>query len=211
MNQRRFIWGSSQRQADPYAILGVPRTATPAEVKKAYFREAKKCHPDLNPGDPDAKARFQRLTAAYEAIQNPGKSTDYYETTYGSQGHQAEDVFESVWDDIAVVKEAIAIYGKDLQEEIEMIIDAAKQREWGKVWEAANQHKGIILGVFVPLLVVFRFPLAALLAGRLLFSLIGSIAVPLFYSGHGEVMTKWLWRRIVAEARAKAAVRRAPK
>lgn len=210
--QRRFIWNSGRKQTDPYEIIGVSRTATPAEVKKAYFREAKKCHPDLNPGDPQAKARFQRLTAAYEAIQNPGKSTDYYETSYGdSQGHQAEEVFDSLWEDVAVVKEAVVMYGKDLQEEIEMIIDAAKEREWNKVWEAAKQHKGIILGVFVPLLVVFRFPVAALLAGRVLFSLVGSVAVPMFYSGHAEVLTKWLWKRIVAEAKAKAAVRNASK
>ena len=44
---------------DYYAILGIPRTATPDEVRKAHRKLARKHHPDLNPGDKEAEAKFK--------------------------------------------------------------------------------------------------------------------------------------------------------
>ena len=56
---------------DPYAVLGVARGASEQEVKDAFRRLAKTCHPDLHPGDPQAERRFKEINAAYDAIRNP--------------------------------------------------------------------------------------------------------------------------------------------
>ena len=53
--------------SDPHAILGVPRTATAAEVKRAYKRRAQELHPDHS-SDPDAAAQFQQLVDAFKKI-----------------------------------------------------------------------------------------------------------------------------------------------
>jgi len=58
---------------DPYGVLGVVRTATPDDIRKAYRRLAKKLHPDLNPGDKQAEARFKDVTAANDLLSDPEK------------------------------------------------------------------------------------------------------------------------------------------
>ena len=50
---------------DPYEVLGVAKTASEAEIKKAFRNLAKKHHPDTHPGDEKAKQRFQEISAAY--------------------------------------------------------------------------------------------------------------------------------------------------
>jgi DnaJ-class molecular chaperone len=56
---------------DPYAALGVAKTATQQEIKRAYKRIARESHPDLNPGDPDAGGRFKAAAAAYDILKDP--------------------------------------------------------------------------------------------------------------------------------------------
>lgn len=58
--------GSSMR--DPYNVLGVTKTASADEVKKAYRRLAKKYHPDYNKSDPKAKEKFAEINSAYEIV-----------------------------------------------------------------------------------------------------------------------------------------------
>jgi DnaJ-class molecular chaperone len=58
---------------DPYDVLGVSKTATAAEIKSAFRRQAKKLHPDANKHDPKAATRFAELNAAYEILGEESK------------------------------------------------------------------------------------------------------------------------------------------
>lgn len=62
---------------DPYEILGVSRTAAPAEIKQAYRRLAKQYHPDRNPGNKAAEQRFKEVHAAYEVVGDPQRRAQY--------------------------------------------------------------------------------------------------------------------------------------
>ena len=69
---------------DPYAVLGVSRTATDEEITSAYKKLARKYHPDLNPGDKNAEQKMKEINGAYETIKDirSGKKAD--NTYYGS-------------------------------------------------------------------------------------------------------------------------------
>jgi curved DNA-binding protein len=64
---------------DPYSVLGVVRTASAEEIKKAYRKLAKKLHPDMNPGDKKSEERFKEVSGAFEIIGDPKKRALYDE------------------------------------------------------------------------------------------------------------------------------------
>uniref|UniRef100_A0A7S0PXK0 J domain-containing protein n=1 Tax=Coccolithus braarudii TaxID=221442 RepID=A0A7S0PXK0_9EUKA len=74
------------QEGDLYDLLGIPRTATAAEIKRAYYAAAKKHHPDTNKGDPAAAKKFADATEAYEVLSDAEKRKMY--DTYGHAGVQ---------------------------------------------------------------------------------------------------------------------------
>lgn len=79
---------------DLYELLEVERTASQEEIKKSYRRLARDCHPDANPDDPEAEARFKEISAAYEVLSDPAKRERY--DRFGSvNGFDMSDPFGS--------------------------------------------------------------------------------------------------------------------
>ena len=62
---------------DYYEVLGVDKSADDATLKKAYRKLAKKYHPDVNPGDKEAEAKFKEATEAYTILSDPEKRKQY--------------------------------------------------------------------------------------------------------------------------------------
>jgi molecular chaperone DnaJ len=72
---------------DLYGELGVKRTATADEIKKAYRKLARKYHPDVNPGNREAEDRFKRISFAHDVLSDADKRKNYDE--FGEEGLQA--------------------------------------------------------------------------------------------------------------------------
>jgi DnaJ-class molecular chaperone len=78
---------------DYYKILGVKRDASEQDIKQAYRRLARKLHPDLNPGDKTAEAKFKEVNEAYEVISDKDKRGKYDQ--YGDQWQHADQFAQS--------------------------------------------------------------------------------------------------------------------
>ena len=92
---------------DYYKVLGIDKGASESEIKKAYRKSAIKYHPDKNPGDKDAEAKFKQAAEAYEVLGNSDKRAKYdqfghaaFEGTggFGSGGMNMDDIFSQFGD-----------------------------------------------------------------------------------------------------------------
>src|SRR5215203_1457754 len=73
---------------DYYKVLGVHKSATQEDIKKAYRKLARKLHPDLNPNDKEAHKKFQQINEANDVLSDPEKRKKYDQ--YGEHWQHAE-------------------------------------------------------------------------------------------------------------------------
>ncbi|MCF0218481.1 MAG: molecular chaperone DnaJ [Muribaculaceae bacterium] len=100
-----------ENKRDYYEVLGVSKTATPEELKKAYRKLAIQYHPDKNPGDKAAEEKFKEAAEAYDVLSNPDKRAKYDQFGhnmgpqgfpggggFSSSGMSMEDIFSNFGD-----------------------------------------------------------------------------------------------------------------
>ncbi len=76
---------------DYYSILGINKTASPEDIKQAFRKLARKFHPDVNPGNKQAEAKFKEVNEAYEVLSDPDKRKKYDQ--YGQYWKQVGEGF----------------------------------------------------------------------------------------------------------------------
>ena len=189
--EKRFL-SITAINLDYYKTLGVPRTASKSEIKMAYFQLAKKYHPDANPGDANAKQKFQEIAEAYTVLSDDSQRKQY--DSYGvrddqgfqqyqqrqSYGYSApqnvnpEEVFKKMFEELGL-QETIKNL-ENAKEEATFAIEAAGKGDWAPAKVFASNHKGLILGVVAPILIVLRFPWIIVLIMRFGLSFLGALA-----------------------------------
>jgi molecular chaperone DnaJ len=121
---------------DYYAVLGVPRDAGDADLKKAYRNLARTHHPDRNPGDKAAEERFKEISEAYGVLSDPDKRAHYdrFGTIEGlgagpdvGFGTIFEDLFEGFLGGGGRGRRSRARRGDDLRYDLEMTLEDAAQ------------------------------------------------------------------------------------
>src|SRR5579863_10150883 len=143
---------------DFYKLLEVARTATEAEIKKAYRRLAMKFHPDRNPDDPDAEHKFKEAKEAYEVLCDPHKRAVYDQFGHAgleggrgggfSAGEAFGDIFGEMFGDIFSGGQrgrSQVFRGADLRYELELdlseaVFGTAAEIEVAKLAECETCH-----------------------------------------------------------------------
>src|ERR1700756_4235653 len=78
---------ATTQNKDYYATLGVKKTATPEEIRKAFRKAARKYHPDVNPGDKKAEEKFKEISEANDVLSDPKKRKIYDQLGFYSENN----------------------------------------------------------------------------------------------------------------------------
>ena len=115
------------KDATLYDVLGVKTNATQSKIRKAFYLKARKMHPDKNPGDENAKVKFQQLSEAYHILSEPSRRAKY-----DAQGQSAVKDESQVFDSAAMFS---MIFGSDKFEsfvgELQMVTSMKSSSEDG--------------------------------------------------------------------------------
>lgn len=167
--QLRTLFGAAPGGSeDLYGILDVSRSASQRDIKVAYFKLAKKYHPDLNPESKDARVKFHRVAAAYEVLGDATKRHEYDVTGHmdneqhfkeSSSGATtaaddfAQEIFQKVWQDLGLQE-----YVETLSNDASTAVEAARHGDYSFAWSFVKERKGLILSALLPLALMLRFP-----------------------------------------------------
>ena len=144
---------------DYYEILGVPRDATEADLKKAFRGLALKYHPDRNPGNKEAEEKFKEINEAYSVLNDPEKRSHYdrFGTAgatgagFGGFGSGFGDIFEDIFGDFfgtfAGQRRARPAKGNDLRYDLDITLEESafgvqKEIEAPR-WEQCDSCNGL--------------------------------------------------------------------
>ena len=122
---------------DLYSVLGVQRTASADEIKKAYRKLARKYHPDRNQGDKESEARFKEVQEAYDTLSDPEKRKQYDAggmfsgfgpRGFGGGGFTSDlgDIFSTVFGRRGGARE-VPLQGRDLETEVRLSFEQAME------------------------------------------------------------------------------------
>ena len=171
---------------DPYKILGVPRSASDADIKRAYFKLAKENHPDLNKS-PGASQRFREVAEAYDKLKSAESRRAYHGSGFPGaqqqqqrqqqprwqqqqqrqrQPHWENDLFRRVWSELGMAE--IDLYISRVQIEAGRALGLATTTgDTSLARQFAKDHRALLIGTIGPALLVLRVPSAAIWATRL--------------------------------------------
>ncbi|MBI4228530.1 MAG: DnaJ domain-containing protein, partial [Deltaproteobacteria bacterium] len=122
-------------KADYYEVLGLSRSASQEEIKKAYKKLAFEYHPDRNPGNASAESKFKEINEAYQILSNPNKRAQYDSFGHMSSegiftdadfGFNFHDIFGNLFDEVfSTGRRSRAERGRDLRYDLEITFEEA--------------------------------------------------------------------------------------
>lgn len=125
----------------PYSILGLESTATKEEIKKAYRKLAKECHPDVNPNDANAEIRFREVNQAYETLSDDASRSKYDRDNEPKRSTYGGNPFDFKSSDM-----------KFSEDDVFNMFNKSYYDNWGNdVFGRANENKGKDVNVMVNL------------------------------------------------------------
>ena len=169
----------------------------------AYLKLAKVHHPDLNPNDPDAKRRFQEVSAAYSAIatendrlKHDASGWDYSDAAGSSSGEYqepdfAEKLFRKMWQEYG-----FEAYVRELKGDLNNASRALAYRDFNIIGDVVSKHRNLLAVTLIPIALLVRFPGAVLALARG----IPTFLMFIFMALPRRVQHEYMWRLFRAMA-----------